>query len=52
VAVIYRGELVEFGPTGKVLSDPQHPYTNVLVNATRRTMDDHGRLVTAPPARK
>jgi ABC-type dipeptide/oligopeptide/nickel transport system ATPase component len=51
VAVIYKGELVESGPTKKVLSDPQHPYTSMLVNATRRTMDDKGRLVTAPPVR-
>jgi peptide/nickel transport system ATP-binding protein len=50
VAVIYKGELVESGETKKVLSDPQHPYTAMLVNATRRTMDN-GRLVTAPPAR-
>ncbi len=51
VAVIYRGELVESGPTKKVLSDPQHTYTAMLVNATKRTMDDKGRLVTAPPQR-
>ena len=51
VAVIYKGELVESGPTKQVLSDPQHPYTTMLVNATRRTMDDKGRLVTAPPVR-
>jgi ABC-type dipeptide/oligopeptide/nickel transport system ATPase component len=52
VAVIYKGQVVESGPTKQVLRDPQHPYTNVLVNATRRTMDDKGRLVTAPPVRK
>jgi ABC-type dipeptide/oligopeptide/nickel transport system ATPase component len=52
VAVIYKGQVVESGPTKTVLRDPQHPYTNVLVNATRRTMDDKGRLVTAPPVRK
>lgn len=52
VAVIYKGQVVESGPTKQVLRDPQHPYTNVLVNATRRTMDGKGRLVTAPAVMK
>ncbi|ANN65029.1 ABC transporter ATP-binding protein [Bordetella bronchialis] len=36
VAVLYRGRLVEQGPTGKVLGDPDHPYTRSLVAAVPR----------------
>lgn len=37
VAVMYRGDLVEFGPTGKVLGDPDHPYTRSLISAVPRS---------------
>ena len=33
VAVLYRGELVEIGPTREVLGNPQHPYTQSLISA-------------------
>src|SRR3546814_15090750 len=31
VAVLYRGKLVEEGPTAKILGDPDHPYTRSLL---------------------
>jgi peptide/nickel transport system ATP-binding protein len=37
VAVMYRGELVEFGPTEKVLGRPEHPYTRSLISAVPRS---------------
>tara|TARA_R110001583_G_scaffold10698_8_gene49182 strand:- start:11786 stop:13486 length:1701 start_codon:yes stop_codon:yes gene_type:complete len=37
VAVMYRGDLVEFGPTGKVLGDPDHDYTRSLISAVPRS---------------
>ncbi|MDC0612156.1 ABC transporter ATP-binding protein [Vibrio sp.] len=37
VAVMYRGDLVEFGPTQKVLGDPDHPYTRSLISAVPRS---------------
>ncbi|MDN3697581.1 MULTISPECIES: dipeptide ABC transporter ATP-binding protein [Vibrio] len=37
VAVMYRGDLVEFGPTAKVLGTPEHPYTHSLISAVPRS---------------
>ncbi|MCV5663659.1 methionine ABC transporter ATP-binding protein, partial [Escherichia coli] len=37
VAVMYRGDLVEFGPTAKVLGDPDHSYTRSLISAVPRS---------------
>lgn len=34
LGVMYLGELVELGPANEVLSNPQHPYTNILRWAT------------------
>jgi peptide/nickel transport system ATP-binding protein len=39
VAVLYAGELVEYGPAGDVLRAPRHPYTLALQAATP---DVHG----------
>lgn len=33
VMVLYRGELVESGPTASIVSDPQHPYSRLLVGS-------------------
>ena len=32
MAVMYRGEIVEYGPTKEVLAKPQHPYTLALLS--------------------
>ncbi|MDP2575911.1 ABC transporter ATP-binding protein [Vibrio penaeicida] len=37
VAVMYRGDLVEFGKTSKVLGDPDHSYTRSLISAVPRS---------------
>lgn len=37
VAVMYRGDLVEFGPTAQVLGTPEHPYTHSLISAVPRS---------------
>ncbi|OZI68519.1 dipeptide ABC transporter ATP-binding protein [Bordetella genomosp. 1] len=36
VAVLYRGKLVEQGPTRKILGNPDHPYTRSLISAVPR----------------
>jgi oligopeptide/dipeptide ABC transporter ATP-binding protein len=42
VAVMYLGQIVEEGPTGQVLEDPQHPYTRALLEAVP-SLDPHAR---------
>ena len=49
VIVMYAGEIVEEGPTSKVLADPRHPYTWALINAIPRVDQEPGaskKLIT------
>lgn len=41
IAVMLNGRIVETGPTNRVLNDPQHPYTKLLLSAVPR-MDRAG----------
>jgi ABC-type oligopeptide transport system ATPase subunit len=34
IAVMYRGKIVEIGPTEQITQNPKHPYTQVLLGAT------------------
>ena len=34
IAVMYRGKIVEVGPTEQITEHPQHPYTRSLLEAT------------------
>ena len=34
IAVMYRGKIVEIGPTEHVTQRPRHPYTKSLLDAT------------------
>jgi len=34
IAVMYAGELVEYGPAAEILRDPRHPYTRGLMAST------------------
>lgn len=45
VIVMYAGQVVESGPTQDVIEDPQHPYTQGLLNSIPRLSDLHRRIV-------
>ena len=34
IAVLYRGEIVEYGDTQNVLSNPSHDYTKKLIDSS------------------
>jgi ABC-type dipeptide/oligopeptide/nickel transport system ATPase component len=46
VAVMFRGRLVEFGPTRLVLHEPAHPYTRALIDCVPRLGAGLKRLKT------
>jgi len=46
VAVMFRGEIVEYGETKSVLSNPQHPYTRALIDCIPRLGAKRRRLTT------
>jgi oligopeptide/dipeptide ABC transporter ATP-binding protein len=33
IVILYRGEIVESGPTGSIFADARHPYTRALIDA-------------------
>jgi oligopeptide/dipeptide ABC transporter ATP-binding protein len=47
VAVMYLGEIIEFGPTAEVFRNPRHPYTMSLLSAIpgENLLDEHRRIV-------
>ena len=40
VAVMYLGEIAEVAPTGTLFADPQHPYTEALLESVPRASTD------------
>jgi peptide/nickel transport system ATP-binding protein len=33
IAIMYLGSIVEIGPTEKIIENPTHPYTNLLISS-------------------
>ncbi|MGY3611701.1 ABC transporter ATP-binding protein, partial [Bradyrhizobium sp. Lot11] len=48
IVVMFAGQMVEWGDTGRVLSDPRHPYTRLLLSAVP---DGNRPFVTGGSAR-
>ena len=46
LAVMFRGEIVEYGDTGSVLRSPQHPYTKALISCVPKFGSKEKRLKT------
>ncbi len=46
VAVMFRGRIVESGETQQVLADPQHPYTQALIQCIPKLGESRERLAT------
>lgn len=46
VAVMFRGEMVEYGDTGSILKNPQHPYTKALIACVPQLGTKQKRLRT------
>jgi ABC-type dipeptide/oligopeptide/nickel transport system ATPase component len=46
VAVMFRGEIVEFGTAEEVLRNPQHPYTRALMDCIPKLGEHRTRLHT------
>ena len=46
VLVMYKGKIVEQGTTAAVLGQPQHPYTQALINCIPRLGQKKNRLTT------
>jgi len=48
VAVIYRGNIVEQGPTNEVFDNPRHDYTRALVDAVPKPFSGRRKRVRRP----
>ncbi|EGA71504.1 oligopeptide transport ATP-binding protein OppF [Vibrio sinaloensis DSM 21326] len=48
-AVMYKGQIVEWGDTQAILTDPQHPYTQLLISAVPDPDLPFGNLVKSEP---
>lgn len=48
-AVMYKGQIVEWGDTQSILTNPQHPYTKLLISAVPDPDQPFGHLVETEP---
>ncbi|MBM9834745.1 ABC transporter ATP-binding protein, partial [Enterococcus faecalis] len=48
VAVMYAGDIVEYGTVEEIFYDPKHPYTWSLLSSLPQLADDNGVLFSIP----
>jgi peptide/nickel transport system ATP-binding protein len=48
IAIMYRGSIVEFGPSTAVLKSPTHPYTELLLDSVAKIGEKWGEVVRLP----
>ena len=48
IAIMYRGNLVEFGPSDAILTNPQHPYTELLMDSVPKIGEKWADLAVLP----
>ncbi|MCE7989970.1 MAG: ABC transporter ATP-binding protein [Caldilinea sp. CFX5] len=48
IAIMYRGNVVEYGPATKVLTQPAHPYTELLLDSVAKIGEKWRDLVRLP----
>jgi len=49
IAIMYAGKIVEYGPLEKVLGNPLHPYTQLLLEATPRISGGELKWIPGSP---
>jgi peptide/nickel transport system ATP-binding protein len=48
IAIMYRGSIVESGPSAKVLKTPSHPYTELLLDSVAKIGEKWNEVVRLP----
>lgn len=48
IAIMYRGQVVEYGPATQVLTEPSHPYTELLIDSVPKIGVKWSELVRLP----
>lgn len=48
IAIMYRGNVVEYGPSSQILRHPAHPYTELLLDSVAKIGEKWGELVRLP----
>ncbi len=48
IAIMYRGNVVEYGPSSAILKDPAHPYTELLLDSVAKIGEKWGEMARLP----
>ncbi|MCB0156720.1 MAG: ABC transporter ATP-binding protein [Caldilineaceae bacterium] len=48
IAIMYRGRVVEYGPSAEILRNPAHPYTELLLDSVAKIGEKWNEMVRLP----